>query len=88
MIYPRTIGCLGEPLKQLEVPADPSPQEKSDVIGRSLLALFIVVEGQLSAGPAVKAYQAAIRRNSEETAEAGGSEAMEGSPTFCQGCRS
>jgi len=30
----------------------------------------------------VKAYQAAIRRNGEEAAEAGGSEAMEAAPHF------
>jgi hypothetical protein len=52
------------------------------VIGRSLLALVIVVEGQPSDGPAKKAYQAAIRRNGEEAAEAGGSKAMEAALRF------
>jgi hypothetical protein len=53
---------------------DPATYETVDVIGRPLLALVVVVEGQSSAGPAVKAYQAAIRRNGEE---AGGRQAME-----------
>lgn len=46
-------------------------------IGESLLALVMVVEGKPSAGPAVKAYQKAIRRRGEEAFAAGGSEAMQ-----------
>ena len=58
-------------------PAEPSSPAAAIPIGRALLALVVVVEGQSSAGPAVKAYQTAIRRKGEETAAAGGSEAME-----------
>jgi hypothetical protein len=82
MIRPRTTGHLAEPSGPAEASADPSAQETADVIGQSLLALVIVVEGQPSAGPAVKAYQAAIRRNGEEAAQAGGSEAMEAALQF------
>lgn len=82
MIRPRTTGHLVEPAKAPKASVEPLAQETADVIGRSLLALVIVVEGQPSAGPAVKAYQAAIRRNGEEAAEAGGSEAMEAALQF------
>ena len=82
MIRPRTTGHLAQPAKTPEASLSSSVQETADVIGRSLLALVIVVEGQSSAGPAVKAYQAAIRRNGEEAAEGGGSEAMEAALQF------
>jgi hypothetical protein len=88
MIRPRTTAHLAEPSKPQVASVDANAHETADVIGRSLLALVIVVEGQPSAGPAVKAYQAAIRRNGEEAAEAGGREAMEGCPAICQECRS
>jgi hypothetical protein len=82
MIRPRTTGHLAEPFRQPEASVEPSVHETADIIGRSLLALVIVVEEQPSAGPAVKAYQAAIRRNGEEAAQAGGTEAMESALQF------
>lgn len=82
MIRPRTAVHLAEPAHPQDPSPAPSAQETADIIGRSLLALVIVVEGQPSAGPAVKAYQAAIRRNGEEAAEAGGREAMEAALRF------
>jgi hypothetical protein len=42
-----------------------------------MLSLVAAVESQPTAGPAVKAFQAAIRRKGEEAAAAGGREAME-----------
>ena len=77
MIRPRTTGHLANPPKQPEAVAEPSSPDAANPIGTALLALVIVVEGQPSAGPAVKAYQTAIRRNGEEAAAAGGREAME-----------
>ena len=82
MIRPRTTGHLGNPLECPEASAEPSAQETTDVIGQALLALVIVVESQPLVGPAVRAYQAAIRRNGEEAAEAGGREAMEAALRF------
>lgn len=76
MIRPRTTGHLIDSSNQPEAIAEPSLPEAVSSIGASLLALVIVVEGQSSAGPAVKAYQAAIRRKGEE-ASVGGREAME-----------
>lgn len=81
MIRPRTTGHLANPSNQPEAVAEPAPLETGSPIGASLLALVIVVEGQSSAGPAVKAYQAAIRRKGEEAA-AGGPEAMEAALRF------
>ena len=81
MIRPRTTGHLANPSKEPEAVAQPSPLETVSSIGASLLALVIVVEGQSSAGPAVKAYQAAIRRKGEE-ASADGPEAMEAALRF------
>lgn len=79
MIRPRTTGHLGNPLECPEASAEPSAQETTDVIGQALLALVIVVESQPLVGPAVRAYQAAIRRSGEE---AGGREAMEAALRF------
>ena len=88
MIRPHTTGHFTEPAKPQVASAEPTVQETADVIGRSLLALVIVVEGQPPVGPAVKAYQAAIRRNGEEAAEAGGREAMEAALRFVMDCQS
>lgn len=49
-------------------------------IAEAMQSLVAAVEKQSTAGPAVKAFQAAIRRNAEEAAEAGGREAMEAAP--------
>lgn len=81
MIRPRTTGHLADPSNQSEAIEEPSSPEAVSSIGPSLLALVVVVEGQSSAGPAVKAYQAAIRRKGEEAA-AGGREAMEAALRF------
>lgn len=82
MIRPRTIGHLAESIKQPEAAVKPSSQESADLIGQALLALVIVVESQPLVGPAVKAYQNAIRRNGEEAAANGGREAMEAALRF------
>ena len=80
MIRPRTTGYLSEPPKLQEASAAPSVQENAVVVGQALLALVIV--SQSPAGPAARAYQAAIRRNGEEAAAAGGSDAMEAALQF------
>ncbi len=46
-------------------------------IADALLSLVAAVESGPTAGPAVKAFQAAIRRKGEEAAAAGGPDAME-----------
>ena len=81
MIRPRTTAHFANLSAKLEAAPEPVRSETGNPIGASLLALVIVVEGQSSAGPAVKAYQAAIRRKGEEAA-AGGSEAMEAALRF------
>ena len=82
MIRPRTTGHLANPTTQPEAVAESSSSEAASPIGTALLALIIVAESQPSAGPAVKAYQTAIRRNGEEAAAAGGREAMEAALRF------
>lgn len=82
MIRPRATGHLAELSKQPEASANHAPQEAADLIGQALLALVIVVEGRPLVGPAVKAYQTAIRRNGEEAAANGGREAMEAALRF------
>lgn len=82
MLRPRTTGHLAAPAARTETPTGPSSSDVATVIGQALLALVIVVEGQSSAGPAVKAYQAAIRRNGEEAAAAGEIDAMEAALRF------
>lgn len=77
MIRPRTTEQLAESIKQPEAVVKPSSQESADLIGQALLALVTVVESQTLVGPAVRAYQTAIRRNGEEAAANGGREAME-----------
>jgi len=76
MMRPRTTGHLSELPAQPGAPAS-SSFDVGTSIGQSLLALVVVVEGKPSAGPAVKAYQTAIRRKGEEAAASGGSEAMQ-----------
>ena len=82
MIRPRKSWHSVEPSTPPETSVAPSPEEIADVIGRSLLALIIVVEGQTPAGPAAKAYQAAIHHNGEEAAEVGARKAMEAALRF------
>ena len=77
MIRPRTtVPISAAPLGPEAVPA-PSWQEAVVPIADALLSLVVAVESQPTAGPAVKAFQAAIRRKGEEASAAGGREAME-----------
>ncbi|MCJ2131725.1 hypothetical protein [Methylobacterium sp. E-045] len=82
MIRPRTTGHLAETIQQPEAAAKPSSKESADLIGQALLSLVMVVESQPLVGPAVKAYQTAIRRNGEEASALGGQEAMEAALHF------
>ena len=82
MIRPRTTGHFAKPSKPHEASAGHSPQETADLIGCSLLAFVMMVEGQPPTGAAKKAHTAAIRRNGEEAAEAGGRETMEAARRF------
>ncbi|MFF8799316.1 MULTISPECIES: hypothetical protein [unclassified Methylobacterium] len=81
MKRPRTTGHLAAP------PAAPSPARTApplqpeqgaavDAAVTALLSLVAAVETQ-PAGPATKAYRAAIRRKGEEAVAAGGSEVLE-----------
>lgn len=77
MIRPRTtVPISAAPLGPEAAPA-PSWQEAVVPIADALLSLVAAVESQPTAGPAVKAFQAAIRRKGEEASAAGGREAME-----------
>lgn len=80
MSPPRTTGHLAIPPIQPKVsPTPPAPSWQKTVapIGDALLALVVSVESQPTAGPAVKAFQSAIRRKGEEAGAAGGVEAMQ-----------
>lgn len=80
MSRPRTTGHLAAPLLPPKIPDAPTaPSWQTDIvpISDALLALVVSVESQPSAGPAVRAFQAAIRRKGEEASAAGGLEAME-----------
>ncbi len=76
MKRPRTTGHLSVPLLE-SVPPDSQPRQGSavDEAVTALLALIAAVETQ-PAGPATKAYRAAIRRKGEEAAAVGGSGAL------------
>ncbi|MBB2961411.1 hypothetical protein [Methylobacterium sp. R2-1] len=77
MKRPRTTGHLAAPAPASVVPA-PQPRhgDAVDSAVMALLSLIAAVETQ-PAGPATKAYRAAIRRKGEEAAAAGGSEVLE-----------
>ncbi|MEQ4599870.1 MAG: hypothetical protein ABN488_19125 [Methylobacteriaceae bacterium] len=83
MIRPRTtVPASAAPSAPARPPGDPiSPapswQEAVGPVAEALLSLVAAVESQPKAGPAVKAFQAAIRRKGEEASAAGGREAME-----------
>jgi hypothetical protein len=83
MIRPRTtVPASAAPSTPARPPAEPiSPapswQEVVGPVAEALLSLVAAVESQPTAGPAVKAFQAAIRRKGEEASAAGGREAME-----------
>ena len=77
MIRPRTtVPISAAPLGPEAAPASPW-QEAIVPIAEAMLSLVAAVESQPSAGPAVKAFQAAIRRKGEDASAAGGREAME-----------
>jgi hypothetical protein len=69
----RTTGHPAEPLPAGAAPvAQPERNAAVDAAVTALLSLVAAVETQ-PAGPAAKAYRAAIRRKGEEAAAAGGS---------------
>jgi hypothetical protein len=77
MIRPRTtVPISAAPVGPEAAPA-PSWQEAVVPIAEALLSLVVAVESQATAGPAVRAFQPAIRRKGEEASAAGGREAME-----------
>ena len=77
MIRPRTtVPISAAPTRSQAAPVSPW-QEAIMPIAEAMLSLVTAVESQPTAGPAVKAYQAAIRRKGEEASAAGGREAME-----------
>lgn len=57
--------------------AAPTWQVAIVLIAEGVMGLVATVESQPTAGPAVRAFQSAIRRRGQEAAEAGGTEAME-----------
>ena len=76
MIRPRTtVPISAAPLGPEAAPAPPW-QEAIVPIAEAMLSLVSAVEVGPTAGPAVKAFHAAIRRKGEEVSAAGGSEAM------------
>jgi hypothetical protein len=78
MKRPHTTGHLGVPPPQ-DDPIAPVAQVQPPIVesvAAALLSLIAAVETQ-PAGPATKAYRAAIRREGEEAAAAGGSEVLE-----------
>jgi hypothetical protein len=76
MIRPRTTVLSSAVPQEPAAPPAPPWQDAIVPIADALLTLIAAVEGQPSAGPAVNAFQAAIRRKGEEASAAGGLEAM------------
>ena len=82
MIRPRTtVPISAAPLGREAAPAPPW-QEAILPIAEAMLSLVSAVEVGPTAGPAVKAFHAAIRRKGEEASAVGGSEAMEAALRF------
>ncbi|KQP91591.1 hypothetical protein ASF60_17385 [Methylobacterium sp. Leaf113] len=77
MIRPRTTVLSHAAPPGPAAPSAPPWQEAIVPIAEALLSLVAAVESGPTAGPAVKAFQAAIRRKGEEASAAGGREAME-----------
>lgn len=76
MKRPRTTGHLAEPRSPRAAPAaEPEQSAAVDAAVTALISLIAAVETQ-PAGPATKAYRAAIRRKGEEAVAAGGSEVL------------
>ena len=78
MKRPHTTGHLGVPPPQDDPiePAVPVQPAVTDTVVDALLTLVAAAETQ-PAGPATKAYRAAIRRKGEEVSAVGGSEVLE-----------
>ena len=77
MMRPRTTVLSTSPPPKPAKAETPPWQETAVTVGGSLISLVVVVESQHTAGPALKAFNSAIRRKGEEAAAAGGNEAME-----------
>ena len=77
LIRPRTTMLSAAAPHSPARPLAPPWQEAIVPIADALLSLVAAVESGPTAGPAVKAFQAAIRRKGEEAAAAGGPDAME-----------
>lgn len=78
MKRPHTTGHLGVPPLPSDPmePAAPVPPAVTEAVVDALLSLVAAAETQ-PAGPATKAYRAAIRQKGEEAAVAGDSEVLE-----------
>lgn len=78
MKRPHTTGHLGvpPPLGDPIEPAEPIQPAVTEAGVGGLITIVAAAETQ-PAGPATKAYRAAIRRKGEEIAASGGSEALE-----------
>ncbi len=77
MKRPRTTSHLAEPQPLHTAPAaEPERSAAVEAAVTALLSLVAAVETQ-PAGPATKAYRAAIRRKGEEAVAAAGSEVLE-----------
>lgn len=77
MQRPRTTVLSAKPPTEPAKPTAPPWQETAAAVGGSLVSLVAAIESQPTAGPAMKAFRAAIRRKGEEAAAAGGSEVMD-----------
>lgn len=62
MIRPRTTVLSTSPPAETTKPAAPSWQEIAATVGGSLISLVEAIESQHRAGPAVKAFNSAVRR--------------------------
>ena len=77
MQRPRTTVHSAQPPTEPAKSVAPPWQETAALISGSLIYLVAAIESQPTAGPAMKAFNAAIRHKGEEAATAGGSEAMD-----------
>ncbi|TXN25557.1 hypothetical protein FV220_18245 [Methylobacterium sp. WL19] len=77
MMRPRTTVPLSPAPTLREASPAPTWQVAIVPIAEAVIGLVAAVESQPTAGPAIRAFQAAIRRKGQDAAEAGGTEAME-----------
>lgn len=79
MIRPRTTHSTASPTGASAEPDPPLSANWRDIapIVAALVAILGAMESGPKVGPAVKAYRSAIRRQGQEAAASGGSEAME-----------